>query len=72
MALGLMLLVVIPVILLTLYFAWHYRATNTKATYAHKWAHSTSIEVVVWTIPCIIVAFLAVLIWRTTHSVGSL
>ena len=68
LALGLMLLVVISVILLTLYFAWHYRVSNTKATYAPKWAHSTSIEVVVWTIPCIIVAFLAILIWRTTHS----
>jgi cytochrome o ubiquinol oxidase subunit II len=68
LALGLMLLVVVPVILLTLYFAWHYRASNTKATYAPKWAHSTSIEAVVWTIPCVIVAFLAVLIWRTTHS----
>ena len=30
-ALGLMLLVVIPVIALTLYFAWRYRASNTKA-----------------------------------------
>ncbi|GGF05454.1 ubiquinol oxidase subunit 2 [Aliidongia dinghuensis] len=67
-ALGLMLLVVIPVILLTLFFAWRYRASNTKATYAPKWAHSTAIEVVVWTIPCLIVATLAVLIWRTTHS----
>ena len=63
-----MLLVVIPVIVLTVYFAWRYRATNTKATYAPKWAHSTTIEVVVWTIPCLIVAFLAVLIWETTHS----
>ncbi len=68
LALGLMLLVVIPVILLTLYFAWRYRASNTEATYAPKWSHSTSIEVVVWTIPCVIVLFLAVLIWRTTHS----
>jgi cytochrome o ubiquinol oxidase subunit 2 len=67
-ALGLMLLVVIPVIVLTLVFAWRYRASNTTATYAPKWAHSTSIEVVVWSIPCVIVAFLAVLIWRTTHS----
>jgi cytochrome o ubiquinol oxidase subunit 2 len=67
-ALGLMLLVVIPVIVLTLVFAWRYRASNTRATYAPKWAHSTSIEVVVWSIPCVIVAFLAVLIWRTTHS----
>jgi cytochrome o ubiquinol oxidase subunit 2 len=65
---GLMLLVVIPVIGLTLYFAWRYRDSNTKATYAPKWAHSTAIEIVVWTIPCVIVAILAVLIWRTTHS----
>jgi cytochrome o ubiquinol oxidase subunit 2 len=67
-ALGLMLLVVIPVIALTLYFAWRYRASNTAATYAPKWAHSTPIEIVVWSIPCIIVAILAVLIWKTTHS----
>ena len=67
-ALGLMLLVVIPVILLTLYFAWRYRASNDKAEYAPNWAHSTRIELVVWTIPCIIIGFLAVLIWRTSHS----
>lgn len=67
-ALGLMLLVVVPVIVLTLYFGWRYRASNTRATYAPRWAHSTAIEVVVWSIPCVIVAVLAVLIWRTTHS----
>ena len=67
-ALGLMLLVVIPVMVLTVVFAWHYRATNTEATYAPKWAHSTKIEVVIWSIPCVIVAFLAVIIWETTHS----
>jgi cytochrome o ubiquinol oxidase subunit 2 len=67
-AMGLMLLVVIPVIALTLYFAWRYRASNANATYAPKWAHSTRIEVVIWSIPCVIVAILAVLIWDTTHS----
>jgi cytochrome o ubiquinol oxidase subunit II len=67
-ALGLMLLVVIPVIALTLWFAWRYRASNTRATYAPKWAHSTAIEIVVWTIPCIIVVTLAALIWKTTHE----
>jgi cytochrome o ubiquinol oxidase subunit 2 len=53
---------------LTLVFAWRYRASNTKATYAPSWAHSNRIEIVVWSIPCVIVAFLAVLIWRTTHT----
>jgi cytochrome o ubiquinol oxidase subunit 2 len=65
---GLMLLVVIPVILLTLYFAWRYRASNTKATYAPDWSHSTAIEVVIWTIPCLIIVVLAVLIWKSTHA----
>jgi cytochrome o ubiquinol oxidase subunit 2 len=67
-SLGLMLLVVVPVILLTLYFAWRYRAGNTTAAYAPKWAHSTPIEAVVWSIPCIIVCILAILIWETTHK----
>ncbi|SDD02375.1 ubiquinol oxidase subunit II [Paraburkholderia lycopersici] len=67
-SLGLMLLVVIPVIMLTLWFAWRYRASNTRATYAPRWSHSTAIEVVVWSIPCVIVLTLGVLIWRTTHS----
>lgn len=67
-ATGLMLLVVIPVIALTLFFAWRYRASNTRANYQPKWSHSTPIEVVVWSIPCLIVAFLGVLIWRTSHT----
>lgn len=68
LALGLMLLVVVPVILLTLFFAWRYRASNENATYAPKWSHSTTIEIVVWAIPCVIVIILAAVIWRTTHS----
>ncbi|WP_026638041.1 ubiquinol oxidase subunit II [Bordetella petrii] len=67
-ALGLMLLIVVPVIAMTLYFAWKYRASNTKAVYMPRWAHSTRIEVVVWTIPCIIVGILAVLTWRSSHA----
>lgn len=67
-AMGLMLLVVVPVIIMTLYFAWKYRASNTQAVYMPRWAHSTRIEVVVWTIPCIIVGILAVLTWRSSHA----
>ena len=63
-----MLLVVVPVILLTLLFAWRYRASNKSAVYAPKWAHSTAIEVVVWTIPALIILYLGILTWRTTHE----
>jgi cytochrome o ubiquinol oxidase subunit II len=68
LALGIMLCVIIPVIVLTLVFAWRYRASNTRATYAPNWSHSNAIEAVVWSIPCVIVLFLAVLIWSTTHK----
>ncbi len=64
----LMLLVVVPVIVMTLAFAWKYRASNTKARYEPKWSHSTAIEVVVWSIPCMIVLVLAVLTWRSSHA----
>jgi cytochrome o ubiquinol oxidase subunit 2 len=50
-----MLIVVVQVILMTLWFAWRYRASNCHATYAPKWAHSTAIEVVIWTVPSIII-----------------
>lgn len=65
---GLMLLVVIPVIVLTLWFAWRYRASNVTARYEPDWHHSTKIEVVVWVIPIIIIAILAVITWITSYS----
>lgn len=64
----LMLLVVVPVIVMTLVFAWKFRASNTKAVYMPKWAHSNKIEAVVWIVPIIIVSCLAVVAWRTTHK----
>lgn len=67
-ATGLMLIVVIPVIIMVLAFAWKYRASNTKADYQPKWTHSTAVEAVVWSVPCIIIAILAVLTWRSTHA----
>jgi cytochrome o ubiquinol oxidase subunit II len=67
-ATGLMLIVVVPVIILTLAFAWRYRASNRDSVYAPDWAHSTRIEAVVWAVPCAIVAALAVLAWTSSHK----
>jgi len=63
-----MLLVVVPVIILTLCFAWRYRASNRNATYAPHWSHSTAIAIVVRIVPTAIIVYLAVLTWKTTHS----
>ncbi|OAJ54173.1 ubiquinol oxidase subunit II [Paraburkholderia ginsengiterrae] len=63
-----MLIVVVPVIVLTLLFAWRYRASNRNAEYRPGWVHSTGIEIAIWTIPTLIILFLAVLTWKTTHE----
>jgi cytochrome o ubiquinol oxidase subunit 2 len=64
----LMLLVVIPVIFLTLYFAWKYRESNTAATYMPNWSYSHRIEAVVWAVPIAIILVLGTITWKTTHE----
>jgi cytochrome o ubiquinol oxidase subunit II len=64
----LMLVVVVPVIFLTLYFAWKYRESNTEATYMPNWSYSHRIEAVVWAVPCAIILVLGTITWKTTHS----
>src|SRR4051812_35759203 len=36
---ALMLLIIVPVIVFTLIFAWHYRKSNTNAVYDPEWHH---------------------------------
>ncbi len=67
-ALCLMLIIIIPVIVLTLWIARRYRASNTKAKYSPNWGHGTLLEAGWWVLPIIIIAVLGTLTWRTTHS----
>lgn len=64
----LMLIVVVPVIVLTLLFAWRYRSTNKDATYAPDWDHSTNLELVIWAAPLAIIIALGALTWVSTHQ----
>ena len=52
---GLMLLIIVPVIALTLLFAWRYRQANTQADYRPDWDHSTQLELVIWAAPLLII-----------------
>jgi len=65
---GLMLLIIVPVIVCTLFFAWHFRATNEKAIYDPEWHHSTQLEVLIWTAPLLIIIALGALTWIGTHT----
>jgi cytochrome o ubiquinol oxidase subunit 2 len=63
-----MLLIIVPVIALTLLFAWRYRASNTKATYDPEWNHSTMLELLIWAAPLLIIIALGALTWVSTHK----
>jgi len=67
-ATGIMLVVVIPVIVLTLGFAWWYRASNPRARYRPAWAYSGGIELVIWSIPAMVVILLAGVGWISSHE----
>ncbi len=63
----LMLLIIVPVMALTIFFAWRYRAANKDATYKPDWDHSTQLELVIWSAPLLIIICLGALTWVATH-----
>ena len=72
---AIMLVVVVPVILATLGFAWWYRASNVRAsrppsedTEAEEDIEGR-IEFVVWSIPALIVILLSGVIWIGSHQI---
>lgn len=64
----LMLLIIVPVIALTFWFAWRYRKSNTAATYDPEWHHSTQLELVIWAAPLLIIIALGAITWISTHT----
>jgi len=66
-AVWLMLIVVVPVILLTIWIGYRYRRSNEKAKYTPNWSHSNLLEFIWWLIPCIIIVILGTMTWIYTH-----
>jgi cytochrome o ubiquinol oxidase subunit II len=64
----LMLIVVIPVIAMTLIFAWRYRASNERAAFTPNWSHSNAIELAIWVVPCLIIIVLGIVTWTSSHK----
>ncbi len=64
----LMLIVVVPVIYLTFHIAWKYRASNQAAKYEPEWDQDLVAEAVWWGLPCLIVAVLSVILWKSSHQ----
>jgi cytochrome o ubiquinol oxidase subunit 2 len=63
----LMLVIIIPVMALTIWFGWKYRASNKDAKYEPEWDHSTHLELVIWAAPLLIIICLGAITWTGTH-----
>lgn len=66
-AFALMLIVVIPVIVMAIWFPRRYKESASTDDYDPKWSHSSKIDLIIWLIPAIIVAALGTLAWKETH-----
>lgn len=67
-AFALMMLVVIPTLIMAVWFPLKYHEKNNPKDYDPKWCHSTLIEIVVWVIPIIIIAILGTITYITSHT----
>jgi len=67
-ATAIMLAVVGPVIALTLIFAWWFRAGNKRAKYRPDWEYSGRIEMIIWSIPALVILFLGGIAWISSHE----
>ena len=67
-SLAIMLAIVVPVICLTVAFAWWFRAGNDKATHLPQWSYSGRLELLVWSIPALVVLFLGGVAWVGSHE----
>ena len=65
---AIMLAVIIPTMLAIGAFAWWFRAGNTKAKYLPRWAYSGQLELMVWSVPALVVMFLGGIAWIGSHE----
>ena len=60
------MIAVLPVLVLVPLILWRYRYSNSKADYAPGWDESRTLDLLMWGVPFAIIAFLGVLLWRST------
>jgi len=65
---AIMLVVIVPVILMTLGFAWWYRSSNARARRSEELAYEGRIDFVVWSIPALVVILLGGVNWIGSHQ----
>jgi cytochrome o ubiquinol oxidase subunit II len=66
-SLAIMLAIVVPTVVATLAVAYWFRASNPRARYLPNWAYSGQLELIVWSIPALVIFFLGGIAWVSAH-----
>jgi cytochrome o ubiquinol oxidase subunit 2 len=64
---AIMLGIVVPVIVATIVFAWWFRASNARARHRPDWSYSGKLELLVWSVPLLVIIFLGGMGWIASH-----
>ncbi len=65
---ALMLIVVLPVIIMSITFVYHYQESHRVRDYKPNWSHNLYLEILWWGIPCVIILVLGITTWKKTHE----
>jgi cytochrome o ubiquinol oxidase subunit 2 len=65
---AIMLAIVLPTVAATLGFAWWFRASNPRAIHRPDWSYSGQIELIVWSIPLLVITLLGGVAWIGSHQ----
>ena len=67
-SMAVMLAIVVPTILAIAGVVWWFRASNKRARYRPNWSYSGRLELLVWSIPALVVLFLGGIAWVSSHD----
>jgi cytochrome o ubiquinol oxidase subunit 2 len=67
-AVAIMCVIVVPTLLAVLWCAWWFRASNTRAQFQPDFVYSGRIELLVWSIPLLVIMFLGGVTWVGSHD----
>jgi cytochrome o ubiquinol oxidase subunit II len=67
-AVGIMSAIVVPTIVALVAIGWWFRASNTRARYQPSFVYSGRLEIIVWSIPVLVIMFLGGLTWIGSHQ----
>jgi cytochrome o ubiquinol oxidase subunit II len=67
-AVGIMSVIVVPTIVALLVIGFWFRASNTRARYQPSFVYSGRLEIIVWSIPLLVIMFLSGLTWIGSHE----